>query len=108
MEVEITLESLTGILKEARQAAINSIYGEDGGSCNLDTVYIVKKYPFIEEALNRAGLNYSIQEDQSKRYKIAIFPPILAQGYHNTIQVETILRILDFYHIPCTMVYRID
>ena len=107
-EFEITLESLTGILKEARQAAINSVHGEDGGSCNFDMTYILKKYPFLEEAMNRAGLNYSIQEDGRGRFKMAIYAPIFAQGYHNTNQAEAMLRVLAFYHIPCTMVYCID
>jgi len=88
------IEKLVCAAREARQAAKESIGSDDGGSANLDSVWLKMTGDSgkITSALKQGGLEAGTGD--SKGYYHISPPDHQWQGYNRTRQCEAVVKVL--------------
>jgi hypothetical protein len=85
------------VLILACKAAKDSITNDDGGSCNMDTVIV--KIPagldFAAYAKAAGLLGFNEEKERSELGWHTLMPPIPAQGFNRTNQVEAMAKVLS-------------
>ena len=110
IKIGFDYQKLTEDLIEAKEKALESVVGDDGGSANLDCLTISLprlKEEKVIEAIEKSGLKTSGKHTWiGQRY--FIYAPHGSQGNDNTSQIEAMYEYLKSKGYNVLIYYQVD